>query len=896
MNGEAPDLGSLHALQDLLDSKPRNGVPIWKNGNSNVSIQTGEEFSMKFLQECAASKVVAPNYGEKVGVRNVQEGQMVYEELARVLGLGRMDSECGSDITEFASARGSITQIDNGVYLSNESMSYKDVGANDKTTNFTAEVCNPQANLVSTIPFLSESNSSRSLYSSGLGVSSGSQSGKIKLLCSFGGKILPRPSDGKLRYVGGETRIISIWKNLSWEELVKKTAGICNQPHSIKYQLPGEDLDSLISVSSDEDMQNMIDEYHGVEKPEGSQRLRIFLIPLTESETSCTHDASFIPQNDKDYQYVVAVNGMSESDPNPQKYQNSEMDHLKPDTESNPGYEKVFPFPIPPLGMKDSPEFFNESQKSIRTPSSTSLPVQQADMKNAMTKVHINNSTIGSIEAPALFSSPQRLEQNNSNFALCPQEGVAITERTSNFEAPLDLPDNLVQILPGSSDANSWYHGMTHAFSDSKLQEQGQKSAYSSLEGMNQSFSLNLGRPQSSSDAVSAALLETSMQLHENIGLINNQLQKKALNRGPTNPGVALLNSPLSSGSQCKFEVIHKATSSIVGKDQLAKEDYGNQFSNWKHHENGCVSNLEVMNKNDAVSHLLSSGEKSCVRESPVVAKELTNSLVNVKFEPVSHICNNSPKQDSQVSGSLAPVSSCIDLTPLKASELKLSQKSYLGKSSMEFTKGDPGSHSSWANNSEVAGLIHSSQEQYRDDSCYLLSNGLVACQIPLSQSFESSADIGRHELRVRGDETLDGPTDVGYAGWSNMPHKSALFRKEVSLIDEDLSNLADNGIEKSEYVGISNEHQKLQDGLLLVNNIQQHYQNIVPVAQYANYNFSPAEFPSTTVQDVSDATNVEICPSATEAESALQNLDSEAIFFLFYVIISFSNYLYIYM
>jgi hypothetical protein len=42
--------------------------------------------------------------------------------------------------------------------------------------------------------------------------------GKIKFMCSFGGKILPRPSDGALRYVGGETRLISITKGFSWRE------------------------------------------------------------------------------------------------------------------------------------------------------------------------------------------------------------------------------------------------------------------------------------------------------------------------------------------------------------------------------------------------------------------------------------------------------------------------------------------------------------------------------------------------------------------------------------------------------------------------------------------------------------------------------------------------------
>jgi hypothetical protein len=32
-------------------------------------------------------------------------------------------------------------------------------------------------------------------------------------------------------------------------------------PFTLKYQLPNEDLDSLISVSTDEDLDNLIDEY-----------------------------------------------------------------------------------------------------------------------------------------------------------------------------------------------------------------------------------------------------------------------------------------------------------------------------------------------------------------------------------------------------------------------------------------------------------------------------------------------------------------------------------------------------------------------------------------------------------------------------------------------------------
>ncbi|GJW20871.1 hypothetical protein Tco_0031493 [Tanacetum coccineum] len=58
----------------------------------------------------------------------------------------------------------------------------------------------------------------------GSGVSDDAQKEKIKIFCSFDGIILPRPRDGKLRYVGGVKHIVSLQKNITWEELVKRTS------------------------------------------------------------------------------------------------------------------------------------------------------------------------------------------------------------------------------------------------------------------------------------------------------------------------------------------------------------------------------------------------------------------------------------------------------------------------------------------------------------------------------------------------------------------------------------------------------------------------------------------------------------------------------------------------
>ena len=39
----------------------------------------------------------------------------------------------------------------------------------------------------------------------------------LKFLCSYGGKILPRSTDGKLLYVGGHTRVLSVDRSISFE-------------------------------------------------------------------------------------------------------------------------------------------------------------------------------------------------------------------------------------------------------------------------------------------------------------------------------------------------------------------------------------------------------------------------------------------------------------------------------------------------------------------------------------------------------------------------------------------------------------------------------------------------------------------------------------------------------
>ncbi|WCJ24464.1 Octicosapeptide/Phox/Bem1p family protein [Euphorbia peplus] len=107
---------------------------------------------------------------------------------------------------------------------------------------------------------------------------------KLRLMCSYGGHIVPRPHDKSLCYVGGDTRIVVVDRHTSLSSLSSRLANtlLNGRDFTLKYQLPSEDLDSLISVTTDEDLENMIDEYDRTNSNSGGKqsRLRLFLFPL----------------------------------------------------------------------------------------------------------------------------------------------------------------------------------------------------------------------------------------------------------------------------------------------------------------------------------------------------------------------------------------------------------------------------------------------------------------------------------------------------------------------------------------------------------------------------------------------------------------------------------------
>ncbi|KAA8537218.1 hypothetical protein F0562_029696 [Nyssa sinensis] len=263
---------------------PDFNIPVGARPVLNYSIQTGEEFALEFMRER-----VNPRQHFIPNASGDSNSATTYTDLKGILGISHAGSESGSDISMITSTeKGRVQEYDRkGPSLNEEKGYYESMRSVPRTSsrNESSQVAHGYA-------------------SSGV---SDSSSTKIKFLCSFGGKILPRPSDGKLRYVGGETRIIRISKVISWQELMQKTSTIYNQAHIIKYQLPGEDLDALVSVSCDEDLQNMMEECNVLEDG-GSQKLRMFLFSSSDLDDAQVGLGSV--EGDSEIQYVVAVNGM----------------------------------------------------------------------------------------------------------------------------------------------------------------------------------------------------------------------------------------------------------------------------------------------------------------------------------------------------------------------------------------------------------------------------------------------------------------------------------------------------------------------------------------------------------------------------------------------------------
>ncbi|XP_022886305.1 uncharacterized protein LOC111402316 [Olea europaea var. sylvestris] len=138
------------------------------------------------------------------------------------------------------------------------------------------------------------------------------QQPQVRFMCSFGGKILPRPHDNQLRYVGGDTRIVAAHRHITFSSFLLKLSKLSGTTNiSIKYQLPSEDLDSLITVTTDEDVENMMEEYDRLNQNQKTARLRLFLFS-TDADSRASSISSLLDGSAKRQNWFLdALNGGS---------------------------------------------------------------------------------------------------------------------------------------------------------------------------------------------------------------------------------------------------------------------------------------------------------------------------------------------------------------------------------------------------------------------------------------------------------------------------------------------------------------------------------------------------------------------------------------------------------
>ncbi|KAI3678725.1 hypothetical protein L6452_38028 [Arctium lappa] len=702
--------------QDSGSAILKDGLVVGKSSNNNISLRTGEEFSMEFLQDRGTRRIPET----VVGSQNDVNGHLGYKELNGMLGSHRRDSVCNSSAADIISAKGPRSV--------------------------------PSAPIINSIPSLSH-------RASGSGVSDDSQRGKIKFLCSSGGKILHRPSDGKLRYVGGETHIFSIQKNMSFDELVKRTSEFCDQPHTIKYQLPGEDLDALISVSSNEDLQNMIEEYNGLGSREGSPRLRIFLIPLTECESTITieHNASL--QSNLDYQYVAAVNGIVDDSPmrnNDAQFLANEMSQLNSSLDQGLGLPIGHSPSFNPmennagLNISNVTPHISEPQILVASPDPSLLVspvlVPQDDLINGHAQVY-KDPLSDSIEIPILKG------------------------RAFHSENRILHPSDQVNKYVGS---NGSHLGIPHAFSDPQLQELGGTSAFGSQDGSNLPSTLSFALPLLPSQ-LAPSVVEQLDNIMPNVS-----------------PSVAYSGTDFLQGA--------------IGSESLSRahEDamcINETYQDRKEHQN---LNAGLQNDHDRNGPPFLQAGNFVNNTSYLPAQHYINEPSKVNHEQIPVLVADTPFHDPQVP-SIVPASTATNPKPIFNAVMQPLLSNNLKKSSAELAinrqripdkqqvytdtqTSEKESKMPWKNNMGITNADRSLNDllSYPSDG---LGSDVSPMQLPNSHQKESNGHrpmlIGSRELHpsISNDAAAleSTPQNVSFM---QIPTTGAEFRRDVKLFD----------------------------------------------------------------------------------------------------------------
>ncbi|TVU45616.1 hypothetical protein EJB05_05107, partial [Eragrostis curvula] len=103
---------------------------------------------------------------------------------------------------------------------------------------------------------------------------------RMKLTCSHGGHFLPCGPDGALRYVGGETRVLVVPRAVSFKDLVTRLSEMAGgaEVRLVRHRLADAGLeDVIVTVTCDEEVAHMFDEYDRLRATRPSAAFRVFV-------------------------------------------------------------------------------------------------------------------------------------------------------------------------------------------------------------------------------------------------------------------------------------------------------------------------------------------------------------------------------------------------------------------------------------------------------------------------------------------------------------------------------------------------------------------------------------------------------------------------------------------
>lgn len=301
---------------------------------------------------------------------------------------------------------------------------------------------------------------------------------RMKFLCNFGGRFLPRPIDGKLRYVGGEKHLIQISQGMSWQGLICKTTKLIRQAHIVKYHLPGEQVNVLISVASDDDVHHMVDECIVLE--ESKERPAMYLFTDDEDEHHVHFVVGSSSDEDTEAQYIALINGYGYTGPGdklsaqgPGSTSASDLDQLIFDIDDEGSLTSRTEEASSCIRSKRSQNIVTVPLKASRIPLHKIPPIVMEQMTNqdsatwgdegkansypARKSRHINTAS----SMPLEFAYPSKSERNGSNGT---SRKISELQRTATNMSKIGQNDErdkekestpLITELTISSDENS---------------------------------------------------------------------------------------------------------------------------------------------------------------------------------------------------------------------------------------------------------------------------------------------------------------------------------------------------------------------------------------------------------------------------------------------------------